>query len=105
MLSVDSMTSEWDVLVCVFAVFSHTVQLLGVIGSIHIEPSVVFHRCRIGHKMKSDNGLAFPLKNLGDSTGRVSFFPESESAHTSFPADIAASSKAAVNNLILFIFL
>lgn len=41
MSSVDSMTSEWDVLVCVFAVFSHTVQLLGVIGSIHIEPSVV----------------------------------------------------------------
>lgn len=63
MSSVDSMTSEWDVLVCVFAVFSHTVQLLGVIGSIHIEPSVVFHRCRVGHKMKSDNGLAFPLKN------------------------------------------
>jgi len=42
---------------------------------------------------------------LGDSTGCVSFFPEVESAHISFPADIAASSKAAVNNLILFIFL
>ena len=99
------MTSEWDVLVCVFAVFSHTVQLLGVIGSIHIEPSVVFHRCRVGHKNEIQQRVAFPLKNWGDSTGRVSFFLESESAHTSFPADIAASSKAAVNNLILSIFL
>ena len=65
MSSVDSMTSEWDVLVCVFAVFSHTVQLLGVIGSIHIEPSVVFHRCRVGHKNEIRQRVGVSTEELG----------------------------------------
>ena len=29
---------------------------------IHIEPSVVFHRCRVGHKNEIQQRVAFPLK-------------------------------------------
>ena len=64
MSSVDSMTSEWDVLVCVFAVFSHTVQLLGVIGSIHIEPSDVLHRTRVREKKELKNLVRVSTEEL-----------------------------------------